>query len=43
MQPVEIRLEGTDYVGYYFGKRITKARSLEKVLVKLAKFIKGQS
>ena len=43
VQPVEVRFEGTEYVGYYFGKKITKANSLERVMHKLYKYVKGQS
>ena len=42
MNPIEVKLVGVEYVAYYFGKQISKARSLEKVLKKLHSFVKSQ-
>ena len=43
MNPVEIKFENTEYVAYYFGKQVSKGKSLEKVVKKLHAYIKGQS
>jgi hypothetical protein len=43
MSPVEVKYEGTEYVGYFFSKPITKGKSLEKVVKKLYNYIKSQS
>ena len=41
--PVKVQMEGVEYVGYYHGKVITRGRSVETVVKKLHKYIKGQS
>jgi len=43
MSPIEIKFNGTEYEGFHFGKLISKAKSLEKVLKKLYNYVKGQS
>jgi len=40
--PVEIKIEGTEYVGYVWGKQVTRGKNLTKVADKVAKYIKGQ-
>ena len=40
---VEIKMEGTEYCGYCFGKPITKQKSIEKCLKKILTYVKGQS
>jgi len=42
VQPIEIKMQGTEYVGYYFGREITRQKSLVKALYKLHKYVKGQ-
>lgn len=42
IQPVEIKMIGQEYYGYYFGKLITKQRSIVKCLEKLYKYTKSQ-
>ena len=38
---IEIKMEGTEYCGYYFGKPITKQKNLLKAVTKMQKYIKG--
>ena len=42
MNPVEVKMVGNEYVGYFFEKEITRGKSVRKVVEKLAKYIKGQ-
>jgi hypothetical protein len=42
MNPIEIKMEGTEYVGYFFSKPITRSKSLEKALKKLHAYVKSQ-
>jgi len=40
---VEIKMIGTEYVGLYLGKEVTRSKNIVKVTEKLHKYIKGQN
>ena len=42
MLAIEIKVEGDFYCGYYYGKPITKQKSLRKAIQKIDKYLKSQ-
>ena len=41
-EPIVIVIEDSRYVGYLFGKQITKQNSIEKCLKKLTAYVRSQ-